>query len=109
LRAAVVVAVTRRDGGCVAPLLDPKAGPCYDRWGQLMARTEIAKCEIDHWDWRGRGKRRAQATVEQVVMGCPGHHRGTGPNGGRAWMTANRDLIGKWVRGEISRGRHATP
>lgn len=113
---AVAVTVALRDGGCLAPLVDPQAGPCYDTWGRLMPRTAMERCERDHWDWRGRGKNRAKATADQVAMLCPGHHRGAGPNGGRIWASRSKVLIEARVAAWIAAGRprhfarkHLTP
>ena len=93
MKPEVVDAVRRRDGGCAAPRIDPRAGPCFDEWGRLMARTAWWLCELDHYDYTGRYDARPLVKAEQVVMVCPGHHRGTGPQRGRAWATAHRAEI----------------
>lgn len=105
MRAQVVAAVRRRDRGCVAPLIGGNAvGPCYDEWGRPMPRTALDRCELDHWHYAGRGKRRADAEAWQVVVGCPGHHRGTGPSRpGQGWLTSHRDLIAAYVAQHSSR------
>jgi hypothetical protein len=99
MRPDVNAAVERRDRGCVAPLIGGNAvGPCYDEWGYPMSRTDLAKCERDHWHYAGRGKNRANAEAWQIVIGCPGHHRGTGPvRPGQGWLTANRDKIADYI------------
>ena len=88
--AAMRAAVLIRDGGCVAPKLDPAAGPCYDRWGYLVIHP-LADVEADYVRHGARGPRHAFAG-DHVTL-CPGHHRGTGPQAGRVWATANRPLL----------------
>lgn len=106
----VEATVRDRDRGCVAPLIGGNAvGPCYDEWGAPMRRTDLSKCERDHWDYRGRGKNRANATAAQIVLGCPGHHRGTGPRRpGQGWLdtSAGRAKIAEYIADWLARIPH---
>lgn len=87
-----------RDGGCVAPLLDPDAGPCYDAWGHRLRYAEGARAMRDlEIDYIRHARLRRHYDPEAHVMVCPGHHRGTGPNAGRQWSTANRPLIRRYL------------
>lgn len=89
--------VISRDGGCIAPLLDPGSGPCYDRWGMEMPRRSRQKAldlEVDRIrDEPTMGKAPSHLDMSRMVAVCPGHHRGMGPHAGRQWATANRDKI----------------
>lgn len=100
MNAGVAATVLRRDRGCVAPLVDPLAGPCHNQWGRIMTRTEVGLCERDHIEGRNRAK---VDDAREIVMICPGHHRGAGEQGkgGAVWSTANRPLLRLWARGEF--------
>jgi hypothetical protein len=77
MRAVVLI----RDGGCVAPKLDPGSGPCYDAWGDpLVQRFDV---ETDYIEQGATGKRHELAS-DHVSL-CAGHHRGMGPTKGRVW------------------------
>lgn len=80
--------VMRLDGRCVAPLVDPEAGPCYDQWGEPLVARGTEGLEADYVRHGAHGPRHALARDHVAV--CPGHHRGTGPQGGRQWATAHR-------------------
>ena len=91
MRAAVIV----RDGGCVAPRLDPDSGPCFDRWGgPLGNRFDV---EIDYIREASTGARHELARDHVAV--CAGHHRGMGPRRGRQWATAHRPLLRDYLTG----------
>lgn len=78
MRAAVII----RDGGCMAPKLDPRgAGSCYDAWGDLLQHQ--MDVEIDYIEYGALAPRHVLA-IDHVSL-CAGHHRGTGPQGGRIW------------------------
>lgn len=80
---AMRAVVLQRDGGCVAPILDPEgAGPCYNRWGRGIPRTSM-DLEADYIEVGATGPRHFLAS-DHVAL-CGGHHRGTGPQGGRIW------------------------
>jgi len=96
--------VLTRDGGCVAPRLDPAAGPCYDQWGFAPRMLHLDELEADYQKLTARGERHELA--EDHVALCPGHHRGTGPNRGRVWATANRALLREYLDGIQERGSH---
>ena len=80
-----------RDGGCVAPVLDWDAGPCYDKWGERFpAFHPMDQLEVDYVRLGAKGPRHVLA--EDHVTLCPGHHRGTGPNHGRQWGPGHRQV-----------------
>ena len=83
-------AVLSRDATCQAAGLDPAAGPCYNRWGGTRVH-EPEDLEIDYVR-RGAVGARHELPEDHVAL-CPGHHRGTGPQGGFVWATANRGLL----------------
>lgn len=89
-----------RDGGCVAPHLDPPSGPCYDKWGVELeawqpARLRDLALEADYVRLNARGKRHQYAADHATV--CAGHHRSAGPNAGYQWATANRPLLREYL------------
>ena len=73
--------VVLRDHGCIAPKLDPEAGPCYDRWGQPLSHP--LDVDIDYVERGALGPRHVLA-LDHVSL-CAGHHRGMGPQRGRVW------------------------
>lgn len=77
--------------GCIAPLVDPDSGPCYDKWGDLYPRNKqnFMGVEMDYVRLGAHGPR--HTLREDHVMTCPGHHRGQGPSRGYQWATSNRD------------------
>ena len=85
-------AVALRDMGCIAPALDPHAGPCRDRWGARMDNAPrflaLVDGEMDYVRQDAIGAR--HQLPEDHVWLCPGHHRGTGPSHGVVWATAHR-------------------
>lgn len=87
-------AVIFRDGQCVAPVLDPKAGACYDRWGKILS-VGAPEFEMDYVRRGAQGNR--HELVEDHVTGCAGHHRGSGPNGGAQWNTSHRELLREYL------------
>ena len=82
--------VFNRDRECVAQRIDPKAGPCYDRWGGLLLPrdADFREGEMDYVRLDAHGAR--HELPEDHVWLCPGHHRGTGPSAGYQWATAHR-------------------
>lgn len=81
--------VILRDGGCVARLVDRSAGPCRDAWGKTATvGVPLDELEADYVRLRAKGKRH-ELPDDHVAL-CPGHHRGTGPQGGYVWATAHR-------------------
>jgi hypothetical protein len=79
--------VMRRDGGCMAPRLAPKAGQCRDRWGAMVDRTTERALTLQHlWlDYSVKGKR-APSKPEHLIVMCWGHHEGT------FWATSHDHL-----------------
>lgn len=82
--------VYRRDGGCVAPRIDPEAGPCYDRWGKHIISTKVGwtQGEMDYVRLGSRHPRH-QDPSDHLWL-CPGHHQGRGPSSGYVWATSHR-------------------
>lgn len=81
--------VMLRDHGCVAPRLDPDAGPCADRWGQPLQHP--LDLEMDYIRRGATGLRHVLAS-DHVAL-CARHHRGAGTTGGYVWGTAHRELL----------------
>jgi len=69
---AIYLEVEVRDRGCVAPRLDPEAGPCQGRLTRQHVRQHP-------------GERRVTA-VHRLVMLCEHHHLWSG------WATSKRGL-----------------
>lgn len=85
--------VFRRDDGCVAPRLDPRAGQCRDRWGGPVSPTDRRALTLQHlWlDYSVKAKR-APSDPEHLLVLCYGHHEGTGPTHGAVWATSEENL-----------------
>lgn len=102
--------VIARDGGCIAQILDPVgAGPCYDKWGLPLGKyPPMTSLEVDRIrDEPSMGKAPSHTDPSRMVSVCPGHHRGTGPQGGRQWATSHREEIRAYlekVRNRPARG-----
>lgn len=94
--------VLTRDGGCVAPRLDPRAGPCRDRWGYEPKMLHLDELEADYVRLGAKGDR--HELPEDHVAVCPGHHRGTGASGGYQWATAHREELRAYLDGLQQRG-----
>lgn len=81
----VARAVFLIDGECIAPKVDPEAGPCS------------GKPTLDHvHDEHGVGKRRALSDIWHLVAVCEGHSE-RGAKAGHQWNTAHRDLERRWI------------
>lgn len=91
------------DGGCVAPIIDPEAGPCFDQWGEAIYRTDLHNMEMDYVRYGAEGKR--HELVQDHITACPGHHRGAGPNRGFQWTTANRVACREYLRARAAKGK----
>jgi len=88
--------VLRDKGRCMAPIIDKDAGQCYDKWGEvLVVRDAALDLEADYIRFASVGGRH-QFARDHVLL-CPGHHRGTGPNGGQQWATAHRWELRKYL------------
>lgn len=83
--------VLARDGGCVAPLLDPDAGPCRNRWGYVTPLPQEWDLEMDYVR-RGHHGAHHQLAADHITL-CPGHHRGTGAQGGRIWASQPQNRV----------------
>jgi len=96
--------VAGRDVGCVAPKIDPHAGPCYDRWGKHLplAHNELKwdDGEMDYVRLEAIGPR--HMLPEDHVWLCPGHHRGTGPSAGYQWATSHRREEREYLEAEVT-------
>lgn len=82
---------------CEAPIIDPDAGPCYDRWGKQIDPKKVNwdKGEMDYVRLDSHGPR--HTLPEDHVWVCPGHHRGTGPSAGYQWATSHRREERDWL------------
>jgi hypothetical protein len=78
--------VMRRDGGCMAPSLDPRAGQCRDRWGSPASPSDIRALTLQHvWlDYSVKAKR-APSHPENLLVLCWFHHEG-------GWATSHVHL-----------------
>jgi hypothetical protein len=78
-------AVFEIDGKCIAPKVDPDAGPCSD------------KSTLDHvHDEHGVGKRRAPSDIWHLVAVCEGHSE-RGAKAGHIWNVSHRELERQWL------------
>lgn len=76
-------AVIDRDKQCIAPLLDPDAGPCRDRWGRVVPATSLRAATVDHVPpYPGAPRISTRRWMARI---CWGH----GVHG--HWETAHRD------------------
>ncbi len=76
------LAVFTRDGGCcMAPVLDPNADRCRDRWGDISDYD----LTVDHVKDAARMGLRAPSDMAHLVTLCH-HHNGNG------WASAHRAL-----------------
>ena len=87
--------VFARDGGCIAPLVDPNSGPCKSKWGRIIPRTcrrnqTNGRMTLDHVPPTG-GAPRVSSERWSVIL-CWGHH--AYPS---YWETSHRDLERKWL------------
>ena len=87
--------VFARDGGCVAPLLDRLAGPCYDRWGRHIPADTLPEMELDYVRLGATHAHHVDDLDHCCV--CPGHHRGSGPSSGYQWSTSHRSTMRKYL------------
>lgn len=84
--------LARRDGGCVAPLVDPRLDTlCTDKWGTVMARTDPRCWTIEHVH-EGYGKMgdRAKSDPLHTVILCSGH-------GVQSWELSHKDDLRGWI------------
>ena len=78
-------AVLRRDGGCVAAVLDPSHWQCRDQWGRGHIAADLSKMTLDHvQEGYGRMGVRAPSDPAHLVTLCWGAHLETG------WATSHR-------------------
>ena len=96
--------VYRRSQRCEAALIDPGAGPCYDKWGRLLSSPGVANLdwdtgEMDYVRLESHGGRH-ELLIDHIWL-CPGHHRGTGPSAGYQWATSHRRQQREWLEGQI--------
>ena len=76
--------VLLRDGGCIALVLDPNAGPCYGKWVEIFRHPpRLDSLEADYIEVGAHGPSHSLA-LDHVAL-CTGHHRGLGPQGGAIW------------------------
>lgn len=82
---ALRAAVFSRDGGCMAPRLDPHAGPCGGR------------LTLDHVQHQMMFGRRAPHDEAHLVAECERHH--IWAQSGVNWATSHRPLLREYLRG----------
>lgn len=80
----------------MAPIIDYQADTCRDRWGYPIRVVMDIDLEIDYVRREAVGARH-ELPCDHVAL-CPGHHRGTGGQGGYVWATANRELLAIHLR-----------
>jgi hypothetical protein len=95
-------AVYRRNQRCEAGLIDPNAGPCYDRWGAHIISTRVGwtQGEMDYVRLETHAGRHEDP--RDHIWVCPGHHRGTGPSAGYQWATAHRREERDWLEDQYA-------
>lgn len=76
--------VLARDGGCIAPQVDPASGMCAGR------------IELDHVKDEARMADRAKSDRWHLVSVCEGHSE-KGMRAGYIWNTSHRDLERGWL------------
>jgi hypothetical protein len=83
---ALVNYLAKRDGGCMAPILDRRlTSLCADRWGTVMARTDPRCWTIEHvHEGYGKTGDRALSDPRHTLILCWAHHLG-------GWATAHKD------------------
>jgi hypothetical protein len=86
-----------RDKGCVARLIDSKAGPCYDCWGNAIKPEKVGwdQGEMDYCRFKAYEPRHRNPADHLWL--CPGHHRGSGPSAGFQWATSHRREEREWL------------
>ena len=84
---AIHEAVLRRDGGCVAAILDPMHF-CRDQWGRPISTVDIGRMTLDHvQEGYGRMGVRAPSNPAHLVTLCWGAHLLT------HWATSHRPAL----------------
>ncbi len=81
------IAVLTRDGGCLAPRLDPDAGPC------------LGRLTLEHVKDQLRLGRRAPSDPAHLAVLCEGHTE-PGARAGYQWNTdrRNRQRVREYLR-----------
>jgi hypothetical protein len=93
-------ALWQRDRGCVAPLIDRRAGPCRDMFGNFIPRSARRFLTRDHVrpdevyaGAGGFGKRPADR-LEHLCLVCPWHHQYGNP----PWAETHRPEMRDYLR-----------
>jgi len=90
---AIREAVLRRDGRCVAAILDP-SHLCRDRWGELHFQDALDEMTLDHvQEGYGRMGVRAPSDPAHLVTLCWGAHLLT------HWATSHRPELREYLAG----------
>lgn len=87
LRRAILI----RDGGCMAPVLDPGVGLCRDMFGTPHHRGYAPMLTLDHVKDAPRMGVRSSSDPDHLVTLCYHHHVGT--EAGSNWATSHRALL----------------
>jgi hypothetical protein len=86
--------IIKIDGGCIAPQVDPEAGPCSGR------------LTLDHVKIELRLGKRAESVENRLVTVCEGHSE-NGAKAGHQWNTSHRDLERGWIADREAKRVHA--
>ena len=87
---AVREAVIKRDGGCVAALLNAE-DVCRDRWRTAISRHDQSGLTLDHvHEGYGMAGKRAKSDPDHLVTLCWGH-------GVQRWELANKDRLRRYI------------
>ncbi len=87
--------VLERDGGCVAPLLDPECGPCRDAYGHERSRTFRPILTLDHVKDEPCMAKRAPSDPAHLATVCIAHHLG-------GWATSHRPELREYLSGRAA-------
>lgn len=92
-------AVIRRDGQCVAQVLDPSAGLCRDPFGRVQVSWDTAHLTVDHLkDGPMMGQSEDRDDPNRAVTLCYGHHIAGG------WATSHRPLLRVYLLFRVGHG-----
>ena len=90
---AIREAVLRRDGGCVAAILDERH-ICRGQWGDFHAMHDLDRMTLDHvQEGYGRMGVRAPSDPAHLVTLCWGAHLLT------SWATSHRPELREYLAG----------
>jgi hypothetical protein len=103
-RRVILDAVYLRDGGCVAPLIDPTAGACRDSWGFTRPRHFRPILTFDHLRDEPGGFKPCFC-VDHLTTICWWHHDAAQSG----WATSHRPELRKYHRKFAADAAAASP